>query len=269
MTVQARPFLKWLGGKSATVPELLKHVPKWYETYREPFLGGGALFFALRPTRAVLSDSNPELIAAFRGVRDDIETVILHLRGFARNHGPRLFEEMRNERWQQWSDAHVAARMIYLNKTCFNGLYRVNADGVFNAPMGKFKSQPTICDEENLRACSEALRLAQVECWDFQYATRRSRAGDLIYFDPPYIPSSDTSSFTSYTSEKFTERDHRALAWSAADAKACGATVLISAAGNAKSRELYGGFDFHRVTARRAINSDGAGRGVVEELICT
>jgi DNA adenine methylase len=268
------PFLKWAGSKRQLVPEVLKYVPPNFGTYREPFLGGGALFFALLPLRAVLSDSNRELVATFRAVRDRVEDVVERLEDYQHRHSPREYDRVRRIPMGgrgDWPDDLVAARMIYLNKTCFNGLYRVNAGGIFNVPIGKFKTPPTICDAANLRACSQALQHATIVDWDFRYAISRSKAGDLIYCDPPYLPSSDTADFTKYTADGFTLRDHRGLAWACQDAKAHGATVVLSAAGNDASAKLYRpfGFQFHSVAARRAINSKGSARGEVCELICT
>jgi DNA adenine methylase len=269
--MQARPFLKWAGGKRQLLPHLLAKVPLTYGTYFEPFVGGGALFFALnpRPRKAVLTDLNLELVRTYQGLRDDVNTVVAHLRGHARQHDALYFNEMAEERWTEWIPARVAARMIYLNKTCFNGLYRVNSRNLFNVPIGRSKRPPTICDENNLRACSAALQGVTIEPWDFQYAIRKARSGDFIYADPPYIPRSDTAKFTSYTRDRFTIYDHEALAWSCMHAKERGVRVLISAAGNAESLRVYGEFHRNHVMGRRAINSNGAGRGAVLELLCT
>jgi DNA adenine methylase len=264
-----RPFLKWAGGKTRLLPELRARVPKHFTTYREPFLGGGALFFELHPMRAVLSDWNAELVTTYCAVRDRLDGVIFHLGRFSRLHCAELYDHVRAEKVDPPDPAYTAARMIYLNKTCFNGLYRVNSDGVFNAPMGKFKTPPTICDAENLRACSEALRYVEIHHWDFQYALRRAERGDFVYCDPPYLPSSATADFTSYTADGFALEDHEALAWSADRSKLRGARVLISSAGNPQSRQVYRDFDIQRVTCSRAINSKSSGRGAVDEFLCT
>lgn len=264
------PFLKWAGGKRQLLPEIRAHVPKWYQTYREPFLGGGALFFELRPVRAVLSDWNAELVTTFIAVRDDVERVISRLQLYEKSHSRRFYEELRRMPFRpERTSESVAARMIYLNRTCFNGLYRVNADGVFNVPMGKFQTPPTICDAENLRACSEALRYVEIKHWDFQYALRQAERGDFVYCDPPYLPSSDTANFTSYTGDKFGIEDHEALAWSASAAKRRGVHVVLSSAGNEASRRIYRDFELRTVDGRRAINSQADGRGAVKELLCT
>jgi DNA adenine methylase len=264
-----RPFLKWAGCKRQILPELRAHVPKHFTTYREPFLGGGALFFELHPMRAVLSDLNLELVTAFCAVRDHVEALICVLDWYQRNHCAAEYERTRRTKPDPHDGVKSAARLIYLNKTCFNGLYRVNASGVFNVPMGRSKTPPLICDAENLRACSEALRYVEIHCWDFQYALRRAEKGDFVYCDPPYLPSSDTSDFTAYTADGFALEDHEALAWSADRAKRRGATVLLSSAGNEQSRQVYRDFQIHRVTSSRAINSKSSGRGAVEEFLCT
>jgi DNA adenine methylase len=267
--IAARPFLKWAGGKTQLLPQLLCRVPKQFETYREPFLGGGALFFALRPARAVLSDSNRELVTTYKAIQDDVEQVIRRLRSFAKEHGPELFECLRGEQPHFDLPFDVAARMVYLNKTCFNGLYRVNSQGRFNSPLGKFASPPVICDERNLRACSKALASTWIEPWDFRTAIQQAKPGDFVYSDPPYLPSSDTADFTSYTAGGFGVEDHVNLAAEMASAGARGVHVLLSSANNPTSRKIYRALKRERVSARRNISSKGDGRGAVGELLCT
>jgi len=269
MQKPARPFLKWCGGKTQLLPKLLAHVPAKFETYREPFLGGGALFFALRPPRAVLSDSNRELVTTYQAIRDNVETVILNLRNLAKNHDAELFDGIRSGNVDFSHPTRVAARMIYLNKTCFNGLHRVNASGKFNVPLGKFKTPPTICDEENLRACAAALARAFIEPWDFRTAIEAAESGDFIYADPPYLPSSTTSDFVSYTAEGFGMEDHGDLARALVSAGARRAQVLLSSSDTPTSRQIYAGLKQEQVRARRNISSKGDGRGAVGELLCT
>jgi DNA adenine methylase len=272
--VDPHPFLKWAGGKTRLLPELLKRAPAKFNVYREPFLGGGALFFALRAQAmkerravlAVLSDSNAELITAYRAIRDDLHSVIFRLRAFEGSYGREQFNRVRSSRYGLPAD--VAARMIYLNKTCFNGLYRVNQKGEFNSPFGKYEN-PTICDRENLSSCSVALYGAEICCCDFRESLGAARMGDFVYLDPPYVPTSKTSSFTAYTPGGFSIDDQIELALAARDAKGRGVHVLISAAGNSDSRELYQGFAITEVQARRNINCDGGKRGNVTELLIT
>jgi DNA adenine methylase len=264
----ARPFLKWAGGKTQLLPKLLAHVPAHFETYREPFLGGGALFFALRPACAVLSDANRELVTTFQAVRDNVEEVIGRLHSFAKFHSPELFETLRSETGTGLP-FDVAARMIYLNKTCFNGLYRVNAAGKFNVPPDKSKTAAVICDEKNLRACAVALASAWIEPWDFRTAIGQAESGDFVYADPPYLPSSETADFTSYTADGFGPGDHADLALALTIAGSRGAHVLLSSADNPTSRKIYRDLKREKVSARRNISSKGDGRGAVGELLCT
>jgi DNA adenine methylase len=266
---QAIPFLRWAGGKTQLLPKLLAHVPAKFKTYREPFLGGGAMFFALRPARAVLSDANRELVTTYQAVRDNVDEVICRLHWFSERHSPEQFEEVRSAHFASGIPAHVAARMIYLNKTCFNGLYRVNASGKFNAPLGKFKTPPTICDEKNLHACAVALASAWIEPWDFRTAIKAAKRGDFVYADPPYLPSSDTSEFTSFTAGGFAAEDHIELAQALLKSGARGAHILLSSADNPNSRKIYRDLKRERITARRNISSKGDGRGAVGELLCT
>jgi DNA adenine methylase len=217
----------------------------------------------LRPERAVLSDANQELITTYTEIRDDAAHVIARLQGFADNHSPTMFAAMRDDQRQD------AARFIYLNKTCFNGLYRVNSAGVFNVPIGSPKTAAQICDAANLLACAAALSAAFIECWDFRQAIAAAVPGDLIYADPPYLPSSKTSDFTAYTPGGFSLKDHQDLADALEAAAQRGVHVLLSSADNPASRRVYKAFRKQRVKARRNINSKGTGRGTVGELLCT
>lgn len=269
----ARPFLKWAGGKTSIVDELLKHVPATFTTYHESFLGGGALFFALQPKRAVLSDLNPVLIDTYIGVRDHVEEIIEHLT----NHYARLYKEfgakfyyaVRSEQ-SNLGPGGTAAWMIFLNKTGFNGLWRVNAAGKYNVPAGKFKNPPTICDAENLRACSSALQDVEIYCRDFRVLPLQVR-DRLFYYDPPYVPVSATANFTSYTKEGFGPADQLALRDLALVLKERGAHVILSNAGSADVAKLYADLRFTRTTisVRRNINSKAKSRGPVGEIIIT
>ena len=261
----ARPFLKWAGGKRQLLKELRKHVPKKIKTYHEPMIGGGAFFFDLKPGQAVLSDSNERLVRTFRGVRDSVEEVIAHLSSYP--HSKPFFLEMRSRDIDSAADAEVAAWMIYLNKTCFNGLYRVNSKDRFNVPFGRYKD-PLICDPELLRACSKVLEGAEINHEDFKAVLDRAEPGDFVYFDPPYVPLSDTSSFTSYTSGGFGIDDQRRLRDTAGKLKRRGVHVLLSNSSSPLVHQLYDeGFEHREVSARRAINSKGGLRGPVGELI--
>ena len=261
----ARPFLKWAGGKRQLLKELRAHVPQKIKTYHEPMVGGGAFFFDLKPRKAVLSDCNERLVRTFRGVRDSVEEVIAHLCSYP--HSKPFFLEMRSRDIDSAPDAEVAAWMIYLNKTAFNGLYRVNSKDRFNVPFGRYED-PLICDAELLRACSKALDGKEINHEDFTAVLDGAKRGDFVYFDPPYVPLSDTSSFTSYTSGGFGMDDQRRLRDAAGKLKRRGVHVLLSNSSSPLVHQLYDeGFEHREVSARRAINSKGGLRGPVGELI--
>ena len=272
----ARPFLRWAGGKQRMVPELLARVPKGFRRYHEPFLGGGALFFVLKPKKALLSDINPDLVYTYRAVKDNVERVILLLRKLVaerekQDHLAHYLKVRKQER-SRLTECAIAARMIYLNKTCFNGLWRVNKKGEFNVPMGRSKSPPAICDEENLRACSAALQGAEIICTSFQSVLYRNMGrGDFAYFDPPYIPvnaEGATPSFTAYAKEGFGPDDQKRLVEVMKILRyELHARVLLSNAGSEKVRELYAGFKIEEVGMRRNINSNGAGRDEICEYL--
>ncbi|MBW2527303.1 MAG: DNA adenine methylase [Deltaproteobacteria bacterium] len=266
---EARPFLKWAGGKRQLIGQLWPHLPDRIERYHEPFLGGAALFFALRARLgrkyAYLSDTNIRLIRTYRGLRDDPDGVVRRLRSYP--HDKAFFLRLRRWEIDDGTDAEVAAWFIYLNKTAYNGLYRVNRRNLFNVPFGDYR-QPNICDEPTLRLCASRLRPARIEQLDFERAARRARPGDLVYFDPPYVPLSKTSSFTSYTSGGFTLDEHRRLRDVALGLKQRGVCVLVSNSSARAVRELYGGsFDLVSVRARRPVNSRADKRGAVTELL--
>jgi DNA adenine methylase len=264
----ARPFLKWAGGKRQLLPHLLAHVPPRFGAYFEPFLGGGALFFATRPAhggRATLGDVNERLVRAYRGVARQGREVVRLLSTYP--HDADFFYRLRSEPIDQRSDAEVAAWFIYLNKTGYNGLYRVNSKNRFNVPFGRY-TNPTVCDEAGLLACAEALADVSLVVGDFESVVARARKGDFVYFDPPYVPLSATSSFTSYTSAGFGPDDQRRLRDVARSLKRRGVHVLLSNSSAPLIRELYaGGFEIHEVSATRMVNSRGSGRGAVAELV--
>ncbi len=271
----AKPFLKWAGGKTALLPELLKAAPERIETYYEPFVGGGALFFALqsegRFKQAVLSDSNRELINAYIQVRDNVEGLIRALQVHQRKY--RAAED-RAEYYYTIRAKKLtcslggAANLIFLNKTCYNGLYRVNSKGNFNVPHGRYKN-PTICDEENLRAVSEALQGVELTVADFAEAPQEAGDGDFVYFDPPYIPLTDTAYFTSYTAKDFDMEAQARLAMTAERLAQQGSLVALSNSGHPDVASMYSSqaFELREVQARRAINSVAKRRGPVSEYL--
>ncbi|MFO7169225.1 MAG: DNA adenine methylase, partial [Chloroflexota bacterium] len=253
----ARPFIKWAGGKGQLIPELSRRLPRAFRRYHEPFVGGGALFFHLYNSGrlrhgATLSDYNKELIVCYEVIRDDVESLITALRW---HHQRRLdaeyFLQIRNwdrePGFEKRSKIERAARTIFLNRTCYNGLYRLNRKGQFNAPFGYYKN-PLICDPENLRAVSVALRGVDLRVEDFGAVLERAEPGDLVYFDPPYVPVSATASFTHYTGQTFGPEDQRRLAEVFAALADRGVYVMLSNSATPLSRELY-------ANNRRAVNT--------------
>jgi DNA adenine methylase len=260
-----RPFLKWVGGKRQLLPMLLRRLPTGPARYFEPFLGGGALFFALCPKRAVLADRNERLIRTYRGVRDHVDEVIRLLRNYPHDAG--FYDRLREQDIDAASDAELAAWFIYLNKTGFNGLYRVNRSNRFNVPFGDY-ANPTLCDEPTLRSCSRALAGADLVHGDFAVTVANAERGDLVYFDPPYVPMSETSSFTSYTSDGFGPEDQIRLRDTARTLLDRGVGVLISNSATPFVRRIYAeGFHLAEVHATRRVNSQATGRGAIAELI--
>ncbi len=260
----ARPFLKWAGGKAQLVPDLLRCFPAGFGRYYEPFLGGGALFFAAGPRRATLTDLNADLVEVYRVVQGDVEALIEQLGGY-RNARDQYYR-VRAQDPASLTPVERAARFIYLNRTCYNGLYRVNRAGRFNVPFGRYKN-PRICDAPNLRAASHALRRATLRVADFAEATRGARAGDLVYCDPPFDPLSKTALFTSYTAGGFGPEAQARLAQTCRDLAARGVHVLVSNSDTPLIRDLYRDFRIVELQARRAINRNANGRGPVTELL--
>ena len=261
---RARPFVKWAGGKRAVVPEIAKRLPDTITTYWEPFVGGGAVFFALdsRIKTAQLSDVNAELALTYQIVRNKPEKLIAALNEHAEQHSKVHYLRVR-KRTDIRSSIDVAARFIYLNKTCFNGLYRVNKAGLFNVPMGSYQN-PTICDSEGILAASEVLQKAAVRIGDFDKATPSK--GDFVYCDPPY-----DGTFAGYDSSGFDDSDQRRLAEIARQWRSYGAAVMLSNADTPFIRSLYGQSPFvlHEISAPRSINSNVNGRQPIGELLIT
>lgn len=250
------------------LPVLTQHLPGSFKRYFEPFVGGGAMFFHLyasdRRLKAFLGDLNAELINCYASVRDDVDMVI------------RLLKQHRNERDHFYlvrsldvaklDEAQRAARIIYLNKTCFNGLYRVNSRGQFNVPFGSYKN-PRTCDEDNLRAASAAFSNAKMHCGHFHDLLKHARRSDFVYLDPPYQPLSATANFTSYTSRCFAQKDQEELAEVVAQLDKRGCYIMLSNSDNELIHHLYKGFHIETVYATRAINCKGDRRGRISELL--
>ena len=261
------PFLKWAGGKGQLLGQMAPHFPKEYRTYFEPFLGGGAVFFHLQPEKALLADLNPDLVNAFQVVRDHPAALMETLDHHAElRMSEEYFYEVRRQEVSALSSVERAARTIFLNKTCFNGLYRVNSRGGFNVPWGGYPN-PTLYDRVNLLSSSAHLQGKIVLLADYRKACGRARKGDLVYFDPPYHPLSETSGFTSYTKEDFGDRDQTALAQTFRRLDKRGCLVMLSNSPTPLVRSLYEGFRIEVLKAKRAINSKGTGRGAIDELL--
>lgn len=264
-TLSASPFLKWVGGKSQLLNELQKYIPQSYNKYIEPFVGGGALFFNLSPETAIINDSNEELINAYKVVRDDVEGLIELLKSY--DYEKEFYYEMRARSPQNLTKLERAARIIYLNKTCFNGLYRVNKKNEFNVPIGRY-SNPTICDQDKLIAASKVLQNTIIECGDYKAVlSKYASKGDLIYIDPPYHPISDYSDFKRYTKEFFYQEDQVVLRDFILELKAKGCFVIASNSHCDFILNLYKDFDIKVVNAKRYINKIADRRNNVNEVI--
>jgi len=265
----AAPVIKWVGGKTKLLPELIQRLPDRFGRYYEPFAGGAALFFRVAPKTAVLADSNADLINLYSTIAADVASVIKRLQYHRTHHSETHYYDMR-ERWNQlrpsWNAADRAAAFIYLNKTCFNGLWRVNRAGDFNVPIGRY-TDPPICVPEALRAAHEVLSRAELKCADYRTAVATASRGDFIYFDPPYDPIAPTANFTSYTSNVFGPDQQRELAETARILVSRGCKVMLSNSDTPFIRSLYKGFTIDRVKCPRAINSNAAKRGDVDEVI--
>jgi DNA adenine methylase len=272
LTILPRPFLKWAGGKTQLLQQYKPLFPKHFEMYYEPFLGGGAVFFYLFQNypssfQASLSDVNPELINMYQCVRDDVEALIKELESHQVKHNPEYYYQIRAEKNRK--RIKKAARIIYLNKTCFNGLYRENSKGEFNVPIGRYKN-PTICNADLLRADSLALQSVNLEVQDFEKVLDRATGEqDFVYFDPPYYPLSNTSQFTAYSRFNFNEQDQIRLRDIFAELADRGVKVMLSNSDCPFIREIYQGFHIHQVSATRSINSKGSHRGKISEVVVT
>lgn len=267
--IPGSPIVKWVGGKTRLLPEIAARLPRTYGRYFEPFCGGAAVFFHLAPRAAVIADRNADLIATYRAVAEDVEGVIRRLAIHREAHDERHYYATR-ARWNDagvaWTPLERAAAFIYLNRTCYNGLYRVNRSGGFNVPMGRYKN-PLICDADGLRASARALAGAEILCADYRVAVASARAGDLVYFDPPYDPVTPTANFVSYTADAFGPEDQRALARLAHQLVDKGVAVVLSNSDTAFVRSLYKGMRIDRVRCARAINCNADRRGDVDEVM--
>lgn len=262
------PIVKWVGGKRQLMFELLKNMPENYNRYFEPFIGGGALFFELQPDNAYISDMNEELINLYQVVRDNVDELIndLQKHDISKEYFMKIRNIDRTEEYQNWSDIKKASRFIYLNRTCFNGMYRVNSKGEFNVPFGHYKN-PRILDENNLINCSHLLQRTEIKQADFSEILKKVKKGDFVYFDPPYVPLSETSSFTSYTKDGFDIDVQFKLRDVCDELDFMGVKFLLSNSDTKLVNELYENYNIKKVFASRQINANADGRGKITEVL--
>ena len=266
-------LIKWAGGKKQLLEQFEPFFPKQIERYFEPFVGGGTVaFFLLKNHSEIkkifLSDINEELIITYNAVKNNIEEVIVLLKEYKIKHNKEFYYEMRAEDVKKLTPVQIAARFIYLNRTCFNGLYRVNSKGGFNVPIGSYKN-PTICNEEDLREISELLQKDDVKVAQFDEAVKEAKKGDFIYFDPPYYPLNKGKSFTTYTKDNFLEKEQIELAetFKKLDKKGC--KVMLSNSDTEFIKSLYKDYNVAFVKATRMINCNGQDRGKINEVVVT
>ncbi|HET1315395.1 TPA: DNA adenine methylase [Streptococcus pneumoniae] len=272
--VTLQPFTKWTGGKRQLLPVIRELIPKTYNRYFEPFVGGGALFFDLAPKDAVINDFNAELINCYQQIKDNpqelIEILKVHQEYNSKEYYLDLRSADRDERIDMMSEVQRAARILYMLRVNFNGLYRVNSKNQFNVPYGRYKN-PKIVDEELISAISVYINNNQLEIkvGDFEKAIVDVRTGDFVYFDPPYIPLSETSAFTSYTHEGFSFADQVRLRDAFKRLSDAGAYVMLSNSSSALVEELYKDFNIHYVEATRTNGAKSSSRGKISEIIVT
>ncbi|HEM2769193.1 TPA: DNA adenine methylase [Streptococcus suis] len=269
-----QPFTKWTGGKRQLLPVIKSLMPDNYNSYFEPFIGGGAVFFELIPKKAIINDFNSELINCYRQIKDNpqklIELLVEHQKNNSKDYYLELRSVDRDDRIHAMTDTERAARIMYMLRVNFNGLYRVNSKNQFNVPYGRYKN-PKIVDSELILSISQYLNKNNIEILtgDFEKAVEDVGAGDFVYFDPPYIPLSETSAFTSYTHEGFSYEEQVRLrdVFRKLDKK--GAYVMLSNSSSPLVEELYKGFNIHKVEAIRTNGAKASSRGKISEIIVT
>ncbi len=260
-----RPILKWAGGKSRPLNSLKEHFPKKFSRYIEPFLGGGAVFFGMPEVKAIINDANPELISLYEVVRDEPEKLMKELEKLRKIYSEKMFYKLRATLPK--GKVQQAARTIFLNKTGFNGLYRLNSKGEFNVPFGKRPKCPALYDPKNIVAVSKRLRSAVLLNSDFEEIIDKAKRGDFIYCDPPYQPLSKTASFTSYTPTGFSLAEQKRLKAACERAVKRGAFVAISNSSARSMLALYRGWPVKKIPVKRVINSKGGSRGALSEIL--
>lgn len=265
-----QPFLKWAGGKRQLLPTIRKYIPQKYGTYYEPFIGAGAVLFDIQPSVGMINDSNTELINCYKVIRDSLDELVLDLRQYKneKEYYYAIRDLDRNSNFKKLNPIQRASRIIYLNKTCFNGLFRVNSSGQFNVPFGSYQN-PKILDEILLKAVHNYLSSKKIQIMnlDFEQAVKDAQKGDFIYFDPPYDPVSDTSSFTGYDLNGFGKNEQQRLRDVYKKLSDKGCFVLLSNSATGFILDLYKDFSIITVAASRNINSVASGRGKIDEVL--
>jgi DNA adenine methylase len=265
-TSDCRPLLKWAGGKTQMLSNILPIMPKNYGRFIEPFFGGGALFFSVKPSGGLIADSNPELVNLYSSVANDVDGVMGQLALYENTED--IYYALRALDWTNMPSAEAAARTIFLNRTCFNGLYRVNRKGQFNVPFGRYKN-PKILDKESLRAASALLQDTTIICGDYKTVLRdHAQQNDFIFLDPPYLPVSAYADFKRYTKEQFYEEDHVELAAEVHRLHELGCHVILTNSNHPLVHEQYCKFKIEVVQTKRFISCNGKGR-VGEDVIVT
>lgn len=265
-------FVKWAGGKKQLLGQFNSFIPKNIKRYHEPFVGGGAIAFYIlktnKPKEVLISDINEELITTYKVIKNNVEELISSLKEYKKKHNKEFYYKIRAKDTSSLSDIEKATRFIYLNKTCFNGLYRVNSEGKFNVPIGSYKN-PAICPEADLREISRLLQNVEIKKMEFDGIVEHAKRGDFVYFDPPYHPLKKGKSFTTYTQGNFLEEKQERLAevFKKLDKKGC--KVMLSNSDTKFIKGLYQGYKIAPVMASRMINCNGNGRGKITELVIT
>jgi DNA adenine methylase len=275
--IMSRPFVKWVGGKARLLGQISEYYPHEFGTFYEPFVGGGAMYFSLNPDKAHINDLNKTLAGVYINIKSDVEKLINELADLQSfywsledlDKKKQLFLEKRSLFNELPSvDFEKAVLFIFLNKTCFNGMYRENSKGSFNVPFGKH-DKPTICDEANLRRIATTLGNTKITSTSYEIAVENAKAGDFIYFDPPYHPLNPTSSFTSYQAGGFSAQDQEKLRDKFRELSDRGCKVMLSNSDSPLINELYKDFNIHKIFAARSINSVGSKRGKIAEVLVT
>ena len=268
-----QPILKWVGGKRQLLPEIEPLIPKHITTYVEPFLGGGSLLFSLQPKKAIVNDYNKELINVYRIVKEKPEQLILNLKEHEEKNEESYYYNLREldrdgESFSSLTEVDRAARIIYLNKTCFNGIFRVNSKGHFNTPYGRYDN-PNIVNEERILAVSKYLNNNNIKLLssDYKLALKHLRKGAFVYFDPPYMADTSSSSFTGYTANGFDQGEQERLKGNCDLLNQRKINFLLSNSDTDYIRELYKDYNIKTIQAKRLINSKSEGRGEVNELL--